>query len=79
MIWNHIVIDVGTGNASYFGRLAQPYAYKPALRKRLTEIESNHGENRFFVMNGETIIAGQSTIEGARRYLTLDRVLVELA
>ena len=79
MIWNHIVIDMGTGNASYFGRLAQPYACKPILRSRLTDIENNHGDNRFFVMNGETIIAGQSTLEGAKRYLTLDRVLVELA
>ena len=79
ILWDHIVIDQSTGLASYLGQHSQPFAYKPALRKRLAEIEQCHGDNRFFVMEGEILRADQTTRKCAMQYMAPGRVLVELA
>jgi hypothetical protein len=65
---------------SFFGPISSKYSYTPSLRKRLDEVfyAACRSANRFFVMRGETVIAAQSTRDGAAQYMTDDTVLVSV-
>ncbi len=65
---------------SFLGPIASKYSYTPSLRKRLDEVFASacRSTNKAFVLNGETVIAAQSTIDGAAQYMTDDTVLVSV-
>lgn len=64
--------------ATFVGEEAQQYAYHGRLRRRISEIVEHHGDNRFFVLDGDVVRAAQTTEEGARRYMEPGYVLLEL-
>lgn len=41
-------------------------------------IRTQQGDNRFFVYDGQTLVAAQPTKESAMRYMTPERVMVEV-
>ena len=65
---------------SFLGPIASKYSYTPSLRKRLDEVFASacRSANKAFVLNGETVVAAQSTIDGAAQYMTDDTVLVSV-
>lgn len=76
---NHIVIDA-TNCGSFFGPLASRYVANWELRKRIDELyeAAQRSRNRYFVLEGRTCRAAQSTRKGAERYMTPETVLVEI-
>jgi hypothetical protein len=76
---NEIIVDA-MNVRSFLGPLAQPYAYTPALRKRIDEVyqAAYRSSNRYFVLEGETLRAAQTTKLGAREYMNDARVLVHV-
>lgn len=69
-----------TNCGSFIGALAQPYAYKVELRARLDEIRAAAlaSTNRYFVLEGTTLRAAQTTLDGAMAYMTPDCILVSV-
>jgi hypothetical protein len=65
---------------SFLGPIAAKYSYTPSLRKRLDEVFASacRSTNKAFVLNGETVVAAQSTIDDAAQYMTDDTVLVSV-
>lgn len=65
---------------SFLGPIASKYAYTPALRKRLDDVYAGaaRSSNRYFVLDGETLRAAQSTEDGAKRYMQDGYVLVSV-
>ena len=76
---NTILLD-SKNTGSFRGPLACPYSYKPELRQRLTELweVAMLSSNRFFVLEGTTCRAAQSTMKGALEYMGEGCVLVEV-
>ena len=76
---NTITLDamnIGT----FFGALASPYSYTPALRARLNELYTAacRSDNRYFVLRGVDCIAAGKTEQGALNYMADDCVLVHV-
>lgn len=65
---------------SFTGAIASKYAYTPELRKRLDEVlqAATRSTNRYFVLDGATVRAAQSTKAGALEYMAEDSVLVNV-
>jgi len=63
---------------SYFGCVASKYVYTDYLQARLADIMRipADSDNKFWVLEGAVVVAGQSTLKGALRYMTESRVLV---
>ena len=76
---NEITIDK-RDEGTYFGPLASRYAYKPELRRRVTECleAAIRSDNRYFVLDGVTVRAAQSTRSGAMNYMADDFVLLHV-
>ena len=76
---NDITLDsmnVGT----FFGPLAQHFAYEPEYRKRLDELfqAACRSENRYFVLEGIDCRAAGKTLAHAQAYMTNETVLVHV-
>ena len=69
------------GTGSFLGSAAQPFLYSP-LRERLAELLACDGANKFWVFekvgNDAVCRAAQPTRDGASKFMTESRVLVEL-
>jgi hypothetical protein len=76
---NTIYLDAGNVG-TFVGPLASSYAYKDGLRKVLDGLyqAACHSDNRYFVLEGETVRAAQSTETGAASYMQDGRVLVHV-
>jgi hypothetical protein len=79
MTENHIILD-RNNVGSFLGAIAAKYAYTPALRYRLDGLHmaAQVSTNRYFVLDGDAVLAAQSTLTGALNYMREDRVLVEV-
>ncbi len=75
---DRIDLDAATNCGTFYGSAAQPYAYKEGLRRRLDEIRAHHGDNRYFVLDGATVLAAQPTEAGAMAYMRPGRVLLAI-
>lgn len=68
-----LTADIQNGQLifSAFGPMASRYLYSKRLSKRLVELfhAAKTSNNRFFVLQGETVIAAQSTESGALQYV----------
>jgi hypothetical protein len=76
---NRITVDA-QNTASFFGPLASRYSYTPALRTCVDQLYESamRSNNRFFVLDGETVKAAQSTEAGAIQYMQPGYVFVEV-
>jgi hypothetical protein len=79
MLENHIILD-SQNCGTFYGSLAGPYAYRNELRTRLDELweAARRSTNRHFVLDGTVCLAAQSTLSGAKHYLTADSVLISI-
>lgn len=76
---NTINIDTN-GLGSFFGALAQPYAYKTELRTfvdTLVDAAQKSGL-RHFVIEGTTVRAVQHSHDAALEYMSPERIIVSI-
>lgn len=76
---NTITLD-SQNIGSFLGPIASKYSYTPALRARLDELfrAAASSSNRWFVLDGDTVRAAQSTENGAQTYMRDEYVLVHV-
>ena len=76
---NTITLDT-RNTGTFLGPIASRYAYTRELRARLDDCfdAAQRSANRFFVLEGATVRAAQSTLIGAQGYMRAGFVLVQI-
>lgn len=76
---NRVYLD-GSDSGTFIGPIASTYRFKPELKRRLGEVwdAAHRGMNRYYVLEGVIVRAGQPTEAEAIKYMAADRVLVRV-
>ena len=67
-------------SGSFYGELSQHWAYTREYRAKLDELfgAAKRSLNRYFVLNGMTVLAAQSTLDGAKQYMQEGLILLHV-